>query len=367
MANIERLIDQIYEAAADPNLWPQVMHEFAGSVDAAGGIILTRRADAWLGWRYSSAMEPGAEAYMRAGATRSQATARLLGVDHAGFVTDAELFAEEDYLADPIVTEWGAPAGLHHAAATGIHAPSGDLVVVQINRRIGQPQFGRGDIARLDALRPHLARAGLLAARWRLERLRAATEALALIGLPAVILDARGKALAANTLIEAMKSHVIWLPKDRVALTDSAADVLLQRGMAAISNPAATSARSFPAKGKIGRPVIVHLIPATGHARDLLEGGLAVLALTPVTAPCAPDAALIRGLFDLTPTEARVASGVAEGLSPEQIAKRHGTTRETVRHQLKTVFSKIGVARQSQLAALLAAQPQIPVTIGDDD
>ncbi|GEM_PF-5914650 len=46
LANFERLIDQIYEAAADPNLWPHVMHEFAGSVDAAGGIILTRRADA---------------------------------------------------------------------------------------------------------------------------------------------------------------------------------------------------------------------------------------------------------------------------------------------------------------------------------
>jgi DNA-binding CsgD family transcriptional regulator len=348
----ERLIDQIYEAAADPSLWPQVMHDLAGSVDAAGGIILTRRADAWLGWRYSVAMEPGAEAYMRAGAIRSQATARLLGVDHAGFVTEAELFAEEDYLTDPIMTEWSAPAGLLHAAATAIHAPSGDLVVVQINRRTGQPQFGHGEIARLDAIRPHLARAGLLAARWRLERLRAAAEALALLGLPAVILDARGKALAANSLIEEMKSHLIWLPKDRIALTDSNADTLLRRSIGAISDPAAISARSFPAKGRTGRTVIVHLIPATGGARDLFEGGFAVLALTPVAAPCAPDAALIRGLFDLTAAEARVASGVAEGLSPEQIAERHGATRDTVRHQLKTVFSKIGVTRQSQLAAL---------------
>lgn len=108
----------------------------------------------------------------------------------------------------------------------------GDLVVMQFNRRTGKEPFDRQAIASLDAFRPHLARAGLLAARWRLQRLRAAAEALALIGLPAAILDADGKVLAANALIEAMASHLTWLPKDRIALADPAANALLRRALA---------------------------------------------------------------------------------------------------------------------------------------
>lgn len=363
MQSYDSLVDRIYEAAANPDMRPNVMHDLGRSADAAGGIILTRRADSWLGWRYSDAMAPGAEAYMhQGGAARSQATARLLAVDRAGFVDALEVFPnEEEYLADPMMTEWGTLAGLHHATATAIPVPTGDMVVVQVNRRKGQPRFDRDDIRRLDAFRPHLARAGLLAARWRLERLRAAAEALALMGLPAAILDARGKVLAANALIETMTTHVKWLPKDRVTFFDPGARVLLQAAIADVSDPAATSVRSFPARGTAGDPVVVHLVPATGETRELFDGGFGVLALTPIAAPSPPNAALIQGLFDLTPAEARVAGGIAEGLTPDQIAERQDVAVATVRTQIKSVFAKTGSNRQSQLAALLAAQPSIPL------
>jgi DNA-binding CsgD family transcriptional regulator len=373
MADFETLVDRIYEASADAELWSEVMQDVAGAVDAAGGIILTRRSDSWLGWRYSPAMAPGAEAYMRDGALRSRSTSRLLALERSSFsfIVEEDVFPiEDEYLADPMMTDWGGPAGLHHAAVTAIRVPTDDMVVIQLNRRAGRPQFGRDEIATLDALRPHLARAGLLAARWRLGRLRAAAEALAMIGLPAAVLGADGRLLAANSLIEAQRAHLVFLPHDRVALVDRAADALLRRAVAEIHNPAAVSVRSFAAKGQDGSPVVVHLIPATRRARDLFDGGFAILALTPVAAPQAPDVALIRGLFDLTAAEARIACGVAEGLTTEQIAARHGTTRETVRHQLKSVFGKTGVARQSQLAALIVGQgrhPLAPPEHADDE
>ncbi|MCQ4188608.1 helix-turn-helix transcriptional regulator [Methylocystis suflitae] len=352
MTDYESLVDQIYEAAANPDLWPQALRDLGGAVDAAGGIITTRRADAWTGWRCSGALEPGADAYWRKG---SQANVRLLAFTPAGsgFVTEQDVLTDEEYLADPIMTDYCTPAGLHHAAATVIHVPNGDLVGVQVSRRIGEPQFDREDIARLDAFRPHLARAGFLAARWRLQRLRAATEALAMIGLPAAILDARGKALAANALIDALNAHIVWLPKDRIALVDPAADALLRRAVAEIADPAATSVRSFPSKGAAANPAIVHLIPATGEARDLFGGGFGLLIVTAVTASAAPDAALIQGLFDLTPAEARVARAFAQRKTIDGIAAEFGVSRETIRTQVKSVLAKTGCARQSDLAAIL--------------
>ena len=67
-----------------------------------------------------------------------------------------------------------------------------------------------------------------------------------------------------------------------------------------------------------------------------------------------PDAELIAGLFDLTPAEARVARGVAEGLTLDAIGNKASISRETVRSQLKAVLAKTGVNRQADLAALLA-------------
>ncbi|WP_442756617.1 helix-turn-helix transcriptional regulator [Methylocystis sp. JAN1] len=362
MPDFESLVDNIYEAAADPDCWPRIMHDIGKVADAAGGAIIARRADAWLGWRCSGALERGADAFFGGGGlARSQVPGRLLAFNRAGFVADQEGFTEEEYRSDPVIQEWCGPIGIHHCTATAIRIPNGDLVVFQVKRRKGEPPFGRAELARLDALRPHLARAGLLAARWRLERLRSATEALAILGVPAAILDAEGRVLAANGLIEELTSHHVWMPRDRIALVEPAADAMLRRAIADLRSPAAASVRSFASRGAGDRPVVMHLVPVTGHARDLFGGGLGVLAVTPLTRPAAPDAALVQSLFDLTPTEARVAGSLAEGLTLDQIAERHNVTMSTIRSQVKSVFAKTGANRQSQIVALLAAQPNFPL------
>ena len=251
MPDFELLVERIYEAATDAELWPQVLHDVAGAVKAAGGVIVAGRPDAWTGWRASHSMAgQQTDAWLTDGAARSQATARLVRVNRAGFIAEQEAFTEEEWLNDSIMNEWCGPLGLHHCAATVIPVPTGDVVAVQFNRRAGKEPFDQADIARLDVFRPHIARAGLLAARWRLKRLQAGAEALALLGLPAAILDADGRVLAANALIEAMKAHLNWLPKDRIALADPDANGLLRRALADLRDPAATSVRSFLPKAR---------------------------------------------------------------------------------------------------------------------
>jgi DNA-binding CsgD family transcriptional regulator len=200
----------------------------------------------------------------------------------------------------------------------------------------------------------------MLAARLRFERLRGATEALAAIGLPAAVLDRDGRVLAANTLIEGMHDHVKWLPGKRIALTDRGADRLLRQAVAQLAQRGASGVRSLPARAR-DESVIVHLIPTPGQARDLFDGGLCVMLMTPISSPAAPDATLIRGLFDLSPGEARVAGAITEGLTIDQIAARSGVARETTRSQVKSVMAKTGTNRQSEVAALLAALPKFPI------
>lgn len=57
--------------------------------------------------------------------------------------------------------------------------------------------------------------------------------------------------------------------------------------------------------------------------------------------------------YALLPSEIRVAMGIASGLSPKEIARQHSIAEGTARQQLKSVYRKVGVNSQIQLAALI--------------
>ncbi|RJF86410.1 LuxR family transcriptional regulator [Oleomonas cavernae] len=113
--------------------------------------------------------------------------------------------------------------------------------------------------------------------------------------------------------------------------------------------------RSFPVRGdETGPPLIFHLVPIRREAHDLFAAAAGVLVATPVQQSGTPAASMLQGLFDLSPTEARVARKIAGGQNIEAVAAALGTSRETVRHHLKVVFQKTGTNRQAELVLLLS-------------
>jgi DNA-binding CsgD family transcriptional regulator len=59
----------------------------------------------------------------------------------------------------------------------------------------------------------------------------------------------------------------------------------------------------------------------------------------------------LRKLFGLTAAEAAVATGIAEGRTPREIAAARGVADSTVRMQLKAIMRKLGCRRQAEVAA----------------
>lgn len=64
--------------------------------------------------------------------------------------------------------------------------------------------------------------------------------------------------------------------------------------------------------------------------------------------------ASLRSRFVLTPAEAQIALGIAEGKTLAAIAEMRNVAVSTARGQLKSVFAKTGTHRQAELVALLA-------------
>jgi DNA-binding CsgD family transcriptional regulator/PAS domain-containing protein len=66
-----------------------------------------------------------------------------------------------------------------------------------------------------------------------------------------------------------------------------------------------------------------------------------------------PKAEILSSLYGLTPAECRIASLVLEGKSAEEITALLGITRNTLKTQMKSLFSKTEVRRQTDLVRKL--------------
>jgi hypothetical protein len=143
---LESLVDRIYEAAALPDRWPEVLDALAGMANAVGGVLLVRCGDQWTGWRVSKPLEKAFLAYLQTDIPqRSQTTARLIATDWAGFVANTDVFTPEEWEDEPLRAEWGRKWGLDHGTATAIQVPSGEFLVFHIQRPEGAPSFNRRD------------------------------------------------------------------------------------------------------------------------------------------------------------------------------------------------------------------------------
>ena len=78
----------------------------------------------------------------------------------------------------------------------------------------------------------------------------------------------------------------------------------------------------------------------------------------------APDPVLLQGLFGLTPTEALVAAGLAQGLNSAEMARSMGVQPNTVLSHIKRVLTKSGARRQSQLVSLVLRSVAMPQPSG---
>ena len=349
------LIDRIYESSLVPERWPGVLDELGRLADATGGSLFISKGDV-LFWTASPASRERADRAVKEGwYWRGGVTARLFAAHHAGFLADADVFRPEELDREPLYCDFLRPQGIGWTMGTVLPIPTGEGVNIAFTRRTERGPFEHKFVQRLDALRPHLARSVLLSARLQLEHARTVSETLAALGLPALIVNQNGKVLAANSLIETLTGNIQWRSQDRVSLTDRAASRLLHEAIAAIDS-AGGGVRSFPVRDANAEAMMVaHVIPIRLSARDIFIRCAAAVILTPVTMPQAPPVELVQSLFDLTPTEARVARCLASGKTVEDIAADGGTSPNTIRTPVRGVLEKTGCNRQTDVVALLTA------------
>ncbi len=213
----------VYECSFAPELWPGVLDELAQIAGARGGVFFAADLNTGsLKGVTSACLREIFAIYASEGwLTRKCPRNRLYKSRHAGFLTEDDLYLTAEELdLDHTYRDFLRPRGLGWTAGTGFPLPTGNMIILNLERDYACGPVESAIVQKLDTLRPHLARSVLMSAQLKLERASVASETLALIRLPALVFDDRGRVLAANHLIEARTDHIRWRAQDRVSLKE---------------------------------------------------------------------------------------------------------------------------------------------------
>ncbi|WP_276120174.1 helix-turn-helix transcriptional regulator [Pararhizobium qamdonense] len=351
---IENLVDSFYEAAFLPEQWVEVLDRTSAATQSATGTLFVFEDNCPPRGRTSPAAQGLFEDFISGDFWKTCASVqRMCDTQPGSFVNVDDYLTADEIAQDPIRIRL-RQAGIGSNLCTSIPLPSGELVMFVFQRWLSGGNHNEEAVRLLNALRPDMARAGLVAARLRMERARSTVEALNSMGLPAMTLNSGGRVLAANDLIAALSPLLEIAAFDQASLANPVLDGLFQECLAAVGKRRQSVVRSIPLPGLNGDPAtVLHLIPLIRNARDLFGADILVAATTVKTSSLVPDPSILSALFDLSPAEARLATELTSGLTLQEAARRSNVTFKTARTYLERIFAKTGVHRQSELLVLL--------------
>ncbi|MGY6708228.1 MAG: response regulator [Rhizobiaceae bacterium] len=233
-----------------------------------------------------------------------------------------------------------------------------DLMLATIEARLRQVAAIRQSVqSEMGRLRAALAD---LDGRVERETFKTVCQTFDYISLGIVVLDGDSRVLFANRAARALAEG-----NDGLSLTttlgvdDPLAGKRLHKAMAlAVSSDADNT--DLPACVSIPRPSgsrdILALVFALERGADLQGPAAAIFLSDPELRSKVPDG-ILAALFGLTPTEAQVATLLAEGNRADQIAELMKVSPTTVAFHIRNLLGKTGTSRQADLIALLLAGP----------
>lgn len=348
------LTDQIYETALTGQGWPELLGRLARFAGARSAALFSSAYEPDL-WAVAPGNEQAYLDFIAAGHhLRDHRIPRLISLDHPGFLTDSVLFGGGQPEHAAVYQEYLIPQGFAARAATALPRVQDGAPMVLSLAGFGSQAASDAAIPVLDGLRPHVARAAMLAAQMRLREARAAVDVLELSGVAAAVVSPQRRMLAANPGFE---RELAWFGSDGpsgLRLREPGVDARLGLALTRTGQVQGGMGASLPLQqaAPFYRGAL-HVLPLRGAARDMFAGAGALLMLSTAAARPRLSAQLIGWLLDLTPAEARLAACLTAGQSLAEAASSCGMQESTARTHLKRIFAKTGFSRQAELVAAL--------------
>ena len=356
------LINLIYEAALDSDLWPSVLMALADAVGAAQIAMLSMDRRANVVSTFAPRLDPDLLASWQkywAFPVLARASLRPTG----------EIYTLDSlmpkFVATRFFNEFWRPAQL------GLSAAGANLLVedqfsalIFFSNAPNKEFLTTQQMHVFEVVLRHLTRAARISRRlWELEIEQiAAVERLESLQEGALLVDASGRVIRANAAAKAMLDNGdgIFLDNGRVA---AAGSEILQKLIASC----AQTCLSLGGPGeefKISRehsrsPLHVTVTPLRSKTQlaDVpwigVEVPVAIVTVRDPDVDCRQQEVNLRHRFGLTAAEARLAAEILKGDGRAAAARRRGISTATAKSHLSSIFEKTGTHRQAELIRLL--------------
>ncbi len=368
MYDYDKLVGSIYDCAANPELWPSTLGDIRDAVGGAYALIgfidtseitfggkpfLVRRNSAWdEEWLLKL------ESFTIFGKLPDGGGLGVAEVDEAW----TQLSSSNDFENTEFYKLWVQPQGLRDTINTQYIRRGTMAGMLSIPCSNTREPYGRKEARLTELLTPHIRRAmmvndiadkGKLAQTLYRQVLDQLSVAIFVIGVGRriVFTNASGEEMMADGNYFTQTSGV--LQARRVAGDVSALDEAIDRaskGDSAIG----ISGIGVPLIGKNGDRAAAYVLPIAGNdvRREMGRGHCVVFVgrrgeQQPVIAE------ILRSMFDLTSTEAKIAMLIAKGDGPLAIAEALDISINTVRTHLKHAFSKTRTQDQTALSGMI--------------
>lgn len=346
------IVDLIYEAAFVPELWTKLLERLADLSGSVGSTLFLFYDNGRGRGVTLDNLSDLLDVFLTNEDLRfSTSVVRMCDIKPNSFVEVDSYLSPAEIERDPIRIKLRARGiGVH--ICTAVPMPTGDIAIYVLQKPLSVAAYGAGEVAKLNELRPHLARAGLIAARLGLEKAKGTVAALESLGLAAAVCS-NGRVVATNNMFLNQPDLIRIGAQDRVTVANTAANNLLQAALG--ENDVSQVIRTIPlTEDAMTGPGLLHVLPLRRSARDVMAGGDSIVVFTAVKASeLVPVPSVLSGLFDLTPAEAKLAASLASGQSLKVAAEASDIKFSTARSYLEQIFRKTGTNQQSQLVALL--------------
>ncbi|MDD2054065.1 helix-turn-helix transcriptional regulator [Pseudomonas putida] len=362
LAGYDRLIGEFYDGALDPKLMAQILKNLRVLYGANYVTLILRVPD-----------QPDMGLMIVAGDIEGEGEV----ICHCYPQTNTP-FANQplDYVftVDDVMTasEWEhcayfkmfcGPQGVYHVMGADISTPDGGKLRFRITRPKSAPGFNANERALCAMFLPHLRRA--LHMHNLLDRSESLSErysqAIGRLSVATLVLDESGSVLRVNPVAQEILASAdgLKLVGGRLEATYPSDNRELQRLIRhAFSDQARASVTSAEAmsvtrpSGLVNLGLVVESIPSLEWA-DEKGKPAALVYIRDAASKSLASEVVTKQLFNLTKSETALAMELANGLSLEEAAEVLNIRRNTARAHLRSIFSKTGVRRQTELVRIL--------------
>lgn len=363
------ILNCIYDAALDPTEWENVLSllsQFLNAEQSYMRILNTPKNDVKLTYYHNKDPSWG-QAYKDYYIHKDPWLNKILSADKSIISCTHHYLSDKEYESLEFHQDFVAPQNNHYGLGGKINIDNATTGFISFNRDRSKQGFENKHLENLKILAPHIKRSLLINKRIHYCEIKSniLKDSLDQINGPLLLVDKHGKIAYLSSLAEQLLTKNIGISVKKQCIFISSYDDNLK--LQKLIHQATNINGSLSRQGgilKCNNPgthttlsIFVTPVGAGNLTAETPYDNMALLLLHTNNQETTVSTELLRNLYNLTPAEAKLSLYLYQGYSLDEIAGMASRSKNTLRSQLRSIFNKMGISKQSELIRIISSGP----------